>query len=165
MSWDVLHVFHWKKKKIKAQTDTHQRPGNPDWRHKINAPAGGRAPTTTEEKTIGNKTIGNHGLTASGALKKKLTSTTHMVLCAFPDAFQNLTGLDGSGSKGKPNSKSLVFVENALSTTFLITYTLTGKPPLNSCGSLAKNNQKPVCFKIPYSRTLNLTEKRTTNII
>lgn len=48
------------KKKVKAQTDTHQRPGNPDWRHKINAPAGGRAPATTEQKTIGNKTIGNH---------------------------------------------------------------------------------------------------------
>lgn len=44
-------------------------------------------------------------------------------------------------------------------------YTLTGKLPLSSCGSLAKKtNQKPVCFKILYLRTLNLTEKITTKI-
>lgn len=60
-----------RKKNIKAQTDTHQRPDNPDWRHRKNAPAGGRAPVTSE-RWLWNKSIGNHGLIASGALKKKL---------------------------------------------------------------------------------------------
>lgn len=80
MSWDVLHTsYQNKKKKIKAQTDTYQRPGNPDWRHGINVPARGRAPAMSEHQ-LWNKSIGNHGLTASGALKKKLVRRRLLVL-------------------------------------------------------------------------------------
>lgn len=61
--------------------------------------------------------------------------------------------------------KAIGLHRECLVNNFLITYTLTGKLPLSSCGSLAKNNQKPVCFKILYLRTLNLTENITTKII
>lgn len=73
--------------------------------------------------------------TAGSPVLAPITTTTRTTPRIFPAAFPRSASLACSGSQeveAKPNSKSQVFTEKALSTTFLITYTLTGILPLST---------------------------------